>query len=135
MSPVAQPSLPLGKVSVDEIARKRSFGDAIGLAAEIAGFDFDKQESANACMDKGQWSRIKSGQEGIKWERLSLFLDRVGNDVPLLWMLHMRGYDISTVRKRESENERRIRELEEKLEAERMRSRVLSEALSGRVNP
>lgn len=113
MSPVAQPSLPLGKVSADEISRKRSFGEAIGLAAELAGYDLDKQASADIGMDKGQWSRIQSGQEGIKWEKLRTFLDRVGNDVPLLWMLHQRGYDLHSLRKRESVTERELRESRE----------------------
>ena len=113
MSPVAQPSLPLGKVSSDEIARKRSFGEAIGLAAELAGYDLDKQASTDIGMDKGQWSRIQSGQEGIKWEKLRTFLDKVGNDVPLLWMLHQRGYDLHSLRKRESVTERELRETRE----------------------
>lgn len=113
MSPVAQPSLPLGKVSADEISRKRSFGEAIGLAAELAGYDLDKQASADIGMDKGQWSRIQSGQEGIKWEKLRTFLDKVGNDVPLLWMLHQRGYDLHSLRKRESVTERELRESRE----------------------
>lgn len=117
MRPVEQPSLPIGKVSPDEIARKRTFGDSIGLAAEVAGYDLDKQASADIAMDKGQWSRIQSGQEGIKWAKLEKFLDAMGNDIPLLWMLHQRGYDLGSVRKRESEVERDNRRLREEVEA------------------
>lgn len=117
MRAVAQPSLPIGKVSPCEIARKRTFGDAIGLSAEVAGYDLDKQASADIAMDKAQWSRIQSGQEGIKWEKLRRFLDVMGNDIPLLWMLHQRGYDLTSLRKQESEVERDNRRLREENEA------------------
>jgi hypothetical protein len=133
MRAVDQPSLPLGRVSADEIARKRSFGDAIGLAAEVAGYDLDKQASADIAMDKGQWSRIQSGQEGIKWAKLERFLDAMGNDIPLLWMLQQRGYDLHSLRKLETETERELRKAREALEAERTKVRVLTDALNGRA--
>ena len=117
MRAVEQPSLPLGRVSSDEISRKRSWGESIGLAAEVAGYDLDKQASSDIGMDKGQWSRIQDGREGIKWEKLKLFLDKVGNDIPLLWMLHQRGYDLHTLRKRETEVERDNRRLREENDA------------------
>jgi len=130
---LGQPALPLGKVSADEIARKRTFGDAIGLCAEVAGYDLDKQASADLAMDKGQWSRIQSGQEGIKWARLATFLDRMGNDIPLLWMLHQRGYDVHSLRKRETELERELRAAKEELQVERTKRLALAEALRGGV--
>lgn len=117
MRAVVQPSLPMGKVSPDEIARKRTFGDAIGLSAEVAGYDLDKQASTDIAMDKAQWSRIQSGQEGIKWEKLNRFLDVMGNDIPLLWMLHQRGYELTSLRKLESEVERENRRLREENQA------------------
>lgn len=135
MKTIEQPSLPIGKVSVDEIARKRTWGDSIGLSAEVAGYDLDKQASSDIGMDKGQWSRIQSGQEGIKWEKLERFLEKMGNDIPLFWMLHQRGYDLHSVRKRETETEQFLREATEALAAERVKVRVLTEALHGRVSP
>lgn len=36
-------------------------------------------------------------------------MDACGNDAPLLWMLHARGYDLSSLRRRETETERRLR--------------------------
>lgn len=132
MRAVEQPSLPLGRVSADEIARKRTFGEAIGLAADVAGYDLDKQASADIAMDKAQWSRIQSGQEGIKWPRLEKYLDCMGNDIPLLWMLYQRGYDLHSLRKRETETERLLREERERREAAELKIRVLTEALTGR---
>jgi len=52
--------------------------------------------------------------------------DRPCNDAPLLWMLQARGYDLSSLRKRETETERalrianeRISQLEQEREVER----------------
>ena len=129
---VSQPSLPLGKVSPDEIARKRTLGDAIGLCAEVAGINLDKQASADIGMDKAQWSRIQDGREGIKWDKLARFLDAMGNDVPLLWMLHQRGYDIMSVRRRENELERQVRERDEKIERLELKLQALADAVAGR---
>lgn len=133
MRTVDQPSLPLGRVSPDEIARKRTFGDAIALSAEVAGYDLDKQASAELEMDKAQWSRIQSGKEGIKWERLQRFIARMGNDIPVLWMLHQLGYDLLSLRKRETETERKLRLALERIELLEHDKRVLSEALRGQT--
>ena len=40
-------------------------------------------------------------------------MDACGNDAPLLWMLHNRGYDLHSIRRRESETERQNRMLRE----------------------
>lgn len=115
MRRVVQPALPTALPSPDEIARKQSFAGAIELCANASGYDLDKQSSAAIGMDKAQWSRIKSGQEGIRWERLQDFMDRMGNPVPVLWMLHQCGYDLHSVRKRESELEAKLRIAEERI--------------------
>lgn len=53
-------------------------------------------------------------------------MDVCGNDVPVLWQLHQRGYDLDSVRRRESELERRLRLLEEE-------NTALRRVLTGRV--
>jgi hypothetical protein len=128
-----QPGLLTVQPKPDEVARKPSFAGAIELCAEYAGYSLDKQASGEIGMDKARWSRIKSGGEGIKWEQLQSFMDACGNDSPLLWMLHQRGYDLHSLRKRETETERSLREAHEALEAERLKVRVLTEALHGRT--
>ena len=42
---------------------------------------------------------------------------RTGNDAPVLWMLHDRGYDLNSIRRRESETERENRLLREEVAA------------------
>ena len=63
--------------------------------------------------DETQLTRWKKGEEGIKVEKFFALMDVCGNDAPLLWMLHARGYDLASVRRRESELERENRLLRE----------------------
>ena len=102
-------------VNPDELARKQTLGAAIELCLELRGYTVDKAPCDELGVDKAQFSRWKSGQEGIMWPKFTNLMDRCGNDAPLLWMLMQRGYDIRTLQKVESVYQRRIRELEEKL--------------------
>lgn len=109
---MSQLSIPV-PLRPEEVSRERSLGGAIELCAKAAGFDLDKQLQQALGVDKAQFSRWQSGQEGIKWDRLAALMDHCGNDAPLLWMLHARGYDLHSIRQRETEQEKRIRELED----------------------
>jgi|GEM_PF-2749195 len=51
--------------------------------------------------------------EGVIWPKLSALMDVCGNDAPLHWMLHQRGYDLHSIRKLETETERENRRLRE----------------------
>ena len=98
-----------------EIARKQTLGAAIELCAELAGFCLDKELQLKLDVDKAQFSRWHSGTEGIVWPKFAKLMDVCGNDAPLLWMLHQRGYDIDSLRKRETETERKLRLAEERI--------------------
>lgn len=126
-----QLGLPV-EVNHAEVMRKHSLGAAISLCAELAGLEH-KVIQSELKLDKAQWSRWESGQEGVVWPKLAALMDHCGNDAPLLWMLHARGYDLTSLRKRESETERQLRLAKEELERERNKNRVLVEALHGRV--
>ena len=113
-----QPSLITELVPIEEIPRKPTLGKALEYCAELAGYSYDKQiEQAlnkHGChIDKTQLSRWQQGSEGIKWEKLSALMDVCGNDAPLFWMLHQRGYDLHTLRKLETEFQRQNRLLRE----------------------
>lgn len=103
------------EVTPTEIIREHSLGGAIGLCAKAAGLEPKEVQSALK-MDKAQWSRWESGQEGVVWPKLQAVMDHCGNDAPLLWMLHARGYDLSSLRKRETETERELRIAREEIE-------------------
>ena len=106
-----QLALPV-EVSTAEIARKPTLGKAIELCAELGPL-CPKALQDKLGVDKAQWSRWISGQEGIKWERLHKLIGLCGNDVPVLWMIQALGYDLTAMRKVETTLERENRLLRE----------------------
>lgn len=102
-------------VSPAMVAMQPTLGEAIDLCAKAAGLE-GKQVESDLKLDKAQWSRWKSGGEGVVWPKLMAVMDRCGNDAPLLWMLHARGYDLNSLRKRETETERELRIAKEEIE-------------------
>lgn len=107
-----QLSIPV-QVTPEEVAREKTLGGAIELCAKVAGFDLDKQLQMALGVDKAQFSRWQSGDEGIKWPKLNSLMDHCGNNAPLLWMVHARGFDLHAMRMRETETERENRMLRE----------------------
>lgn len=107
-----QVAIPV-EIRPEEVARKHSLGDAIQMCAELAGFSLDKELQQQLGVDKAQFSRWSSGTEGIVWPKFARLMDACGNDAPLMWMLHQRGYDLHSVRKLESETEKVNRQLRE----------------------
>ena len=105
-------------VPIQEIPREKSLGGAIGLCTKAAGFE-PKQVTDDLGMDKAQWSRWESGQEGVNWPKLKRVMDKCGNDSPLLWLNFDRGYDLASIRRTETELEREVRQLKEQLASER----------------
>jgi plasmid maintenance system antidote protein VapI len=120
------------EVNPDEIARKQSLGASLELCAELAGYEMDKQLQQALGVDKAQFSRWQSGTEGILWAKFEKLMDLCGNDAPLMWMVYQRGYDLHSLRKRESETEKALRIKDEELKAERAKNAVLLEAIQGR---
>ena len=129
----SQISLP-ANVRPDEVERQKSLGDAIALCANVAGFSLDKELQLLLGVDKAQFSRWQSGTEGVVWPKLERLMDACGNDAPLLWMLHARGYDLHSIRRKETDTERRLREAEERIALLTHDKRVLTEALHGRAS-
>ena len=101
------------EVRPDEVAREKTLGAAIELCAKVGGFAMDKELQMELGVDKAQFSRWQSGTEGVVWPKLEKLMDACGNDAPLLWMLHQRGYDLHSLRLRESETEKQLREARE----------------------
>lgn len=105
-------------VPLDELSRKRSLGASIELCAELGGHDLDKTalaklKKAGLDLDKAQFSRWTSGQEGIVWPKLEKVMDTFGNDAPVLWMMQRRNWDLTSIRRKETELERENRLLRE----------------------
>lgn len=109
-----QMAIPV-EVRPEEIYRERTLGGAVALCAKVAGFDIDNELKKKLGVDAAQFSRWQSGQEGIVWPKFEKLMDVCGNDAPLLWMLHQRGYDLTSLRKLETETQRENRELREQI--------------------
>ena len=93
------------------IARQPSMTKALQLCQTLSGLD-DKAfiGQGGIVKDAAQWSRIMSaGQHNFPQDQLNLFMDKAGNEAPLLWLLHSRGYDLTALRKLETETERALR--------------------------
>lgn len=118
-------------VSPQEVAREKTLGGAISLCAKAAGLT-PKQVQTALKAHRSQFSRWKDDQEGITWDKFAALMDLCGNDAPLKWMLHARGYEISSLRKRKSETERALEaERQGRLEAEK-KLKYFEELVMGR---
>ena len=126
-----QTSIPV-EVSEAEVRRERSLGGAIDLCMKAAGLE-PKAVQQDLKLDKAQMSRWISGQEGVVWPKLEALMDCCGNDAPLLWMLHARGYDVGSLRKRETETEKALRVALDRVQELERDKRVLASAISGRL--
>lgn len=120
------------QVTPQEVAREQSLGGAINLCAKAAGLTPKEVQDALKA-DRAQFSRWTDDKEGILWSKLSALMDVCGNDAPLFWMIHARGYDLHSLRRRETETEKLLRiEREARAKAEE-KCRVLMEAIGGRT--
>jgi hypothetical protein len=127
---------PATEVDRSLIARLPSMTKALVLCQTLSGMD-DKcfVGEHGVVKDAAQWSRImNSGQHNFPQEKLNLFMDKAGNEVPMLWLLHSRGYDIARLSKLETETERELRQTREALASERQKNKVLVDAMHGRAS-
>jgi hypothetical protein len=119
---VPQLGIPV-EVTPQEVARESSLGGAISLCAKAAGMAPKEVQDALKA-DKAQFSRWTDDKEGITWAKLAALMDVCGNDAPLLWMLHARGYELATLKKRETEIEKQLRLVREELVREKQERAV-----------
>ena len=137
MPAVDEPQMPLRLVRASQavdpslvIAQPTMLG-AIKLCISLAGFQADKQVYGVLNIDAGHWSRVMRGEAHFPVDKLTELMDLCGNEAPLIWLTHARGYDAASLRKRESDTERRLREAEERIALLTHDKRVLTEALRG----
>ena len=119
---MSQLGIPV-EVTPQEVGRESSLGGSISLCAKAAGLTPKEVQDALKA-DRAQFSRWTDDKEGITWSKLSALMDLCGNDAPLLWMLHARGYDLHSLRQRETEKEKECRLLREELARERQERAV-----------
>lgn len=126
---------PMQSVDYAALVKQTTMTAALNLCQTISG----KQDKAfvgpgGVVGSQAQWSRIlnEAGAHFFPHDKLNLFMDVAGNEAPLLWLLHSRGYDIRSLRKRETETERKLRHAQEELATLRVKHQAVIEALTGR---
>lgn len=119
---------PVTPELIAAIRRKATLSQAWKFAQDHADLD-DKEVYDVLGMDSSQWTKIRKGQ---MWppadQRFGLYLDRVQNEIPLIWLAESRGYDWTTIRKHESNEQRRIAELEQENRQLRRSMRDMADA-------
>jgi hypothetical protein len=98
-------------VDLGRIRRLKSTRAALNYACELVGLE-PKEIYADIPCDKGVWSRICSGEFDLDGRDIPRFNQVVGNDAYLLYLVHIEGYDLDSLRKQQDDKDRRIAELE-----------------------
>lgn len=122
---------PMQQIDHASIIRQPSMTKAIVLCVDMAGFVNDKDLCRSIDIDPAVWARIKSGQAYFPHDKYQDLFDEAGNEAPLLWLLHQRGYDLNSLRKRESETERLLRQERERAEKAETENKLLRDLLKG----
>ncbi len=117
-------------VTPQELARETTLGGAIDLCAKAAGLAPKEVQDALKT-DKSQFTRWVKDGEGIVWPKFVALMDLCGNDAPLLWMIKQRGYDLSSLRRLESETERELRLARERIAMLEHDNSILTRAIRG----
>src|SRR3546814_9006547 len=99
-SDVCSSDLPRIDIDLSVLPTIRSLNHAIAKCAELVG-SIDKTFAIDTGIDSPTWARIKQGEAGIKGEFLDVLMDACGNELPLLWLLHSRGYDPRSIHRYE----------------------------------
>jgi hypothetical protein len=120
-----KPCPPVDKAYVLSLS---SFRRALRYSLSLADLE-PKQVYEPLDMDKATWSRIENGQQAFPPDQLGLLASITGNDAPLIWLAHARGYELRPLK---SELEERLAAAEaERAELQRQND-LMRELLQGR---
>jgi plasmid maintenance system antidote protein VapI len=118
-------------VSLDQIYALKGTNDAIEYACELANLR-PKQIAPRLGKDKTAWSRIVDGERDLYGRDVPKFNRFVGNSAYLLYLNHLDGWDLATMRRTGDDKDRRIAELEQAV-ADRDRAlRLVLDARAGK---
>lgn len=91
-----------------------------------------KQVYEQLDMDKATWSRIENGGMSFPADDLEDFRQIVGNDAVILWLLHQSGFDVTSVRRQQSDLEARVELAEQRARDAEYRLSVAVELMAAR---
>lgn len=101
---------------------------AIGLCMAAAGYTLDKEVADAMGMTTSAFSKWKDNADR-NWAHMQDFMTVCNSEIPLLWMVNKMAYDISSLRKKETELERQLRLKEEELAKVQMEHQAALSAL------
>ena len=118
------------------IRRLPTLHRSIEFARELSGLQ-DKEIYGPCRIDSGAFSRMTSGSAWYPQdERWLMILNRLNTEIPVVWQVEALGYDWTSLRRHQSETERkleaaeqRIRQLEHDREVEQ---RAIAQLIGGR---
>jgi hypothetical protein len=125
--PLVTPGDPID-VDPALVHRQPSMLSAIQLCLQAAGIA-DKEACISLGIDPAHWSRMVSGGAHFPLHLLGPLMDMAGNEAPLEWLAHSRGYELRPL---ETELERQVREGQERNLQLADENRLLRELLVGR---
>lgn len=105
--------VPMREIDLRLIRQQPSMLSAIKLCISMGGFEADKEVYRSLGIDAGHWSRIHRGEAHFPIDKLTALMDLCSNEAPLLWLVDSRGYDLTSMRKRETDLEKQNRLLRE----------------------
>lgn len=114
---------------IEVVRRQKTAAAAFALACQSSGLE-DKEIYGALGLDAGYFSRIKKGDATLQGDLVTPFCDLVGNRIYPEWMAYQIGCTLVQIK---SEAERRLDQAMEQLAAERIKVRVLTEAIHGRA--
>lgn len=113
-------------VSNEAAAGISSWAKALAATVAASGLK-DKSLAIELDIDPAQLSRTVSGQLGIMPDKLFRLMDVCGTEMPLMWLMYQRGYDLSQMKQRQTELEREIERLRVELRSERTKNEIITE--------
>lgn len=142
LSAVDHPELPLARkpdqadVPLELVLRQSTLAGAIALCVQVSGLE-DKEVYLSLGIDAGHWTRIMKGDAHFPVNKLGDLMDLCGNEAPMIWIVHSRGYDMSSLRKRETETEKLLRQAQERIarleEEARVKANFVAEFMGRRA--
>ena len=127
--PLARP-VPRVDVPVEMALKPRTLLGAIALCVQLSGLE-PKEVYLSLGIDAGHWSRIMAGEAHFPVNKLDGLMDLCGNEVPLIWLAHQRGYALTLLR---TEAERRAEVAEAEAEALRQRVQWLEQLITRKAS-
>lgn len=116
-------------VAIEVVRAQKTSAAAFSLSCSASGLE-DKEIYLALGIDAGYFSNIKKGKATLQADLIKEFCKVVGNTIYPEWVAYQLGCTLMLIK---SEAERRAEEFERLLKEERIKNRVLVDALHGRV--